>query len=121
MELNFCEVCDNLMELYSNEEEQKLYLGCKSCGKYKDFNKSQCIYSNESTIDLSDIINKNQNLVEDITLPTISDNPNIRCPNASCVTNTSDKSTEINFIKYDTKMMSYMYICRDCNQKWTNR
>lgn len=73
------------------------------------------------SIDLSDIINHNQHLKEDITLPIIKDNPNIKCPNAVCITNTSNKSTEINFIKYDKKMMSYMYICQDCNQKWTNR
>lgn len=121
MELNFCNNCDNLMDLYSDEEKQKLYLGCKSCGNQKDFNESKCIYSNESSIDLSDIINHNQHLKEDITLPVISNNPNIKCPNKACVSNTSDKLSEINFIKYDKEMMSYMYICRDCNQKWTNR
>lgn len=121
MELNFCKNCDNLMDLYSDEETKKLYLGCKACSTKEDFNSSQCIYSNESTIDLSDIINHNRHLKEDITLPIIKDNPNIKCPNAVCITNTSNKSTEINFIKYDKKMMSYMYICRDCNQKWTNR
>lgn len=121
MELNFCDDCENLMDLYSDEENKTLYLGCKACGKQKDFNRSQCIYSNESTINISDIINKNDHLKDDITLPIISDNPNIKCPNAGCISNTSDKSSEINFIKYDQQMMSYMYICRDCNQKWCNR
>ena len=44
-----------------------------------------------------------------------------QCPNEKCITNTSDKSTDINFIKYNKEMMSYMYICKDCDQKWSNR
>ena len=46
MELNFCETCDNLMDLYSDEDTKKLYMGCKACGTSQDFNSSQCIYSN---------------------------------------------------------------------------
>ena len=120
MELNFCSNCDNLMELYSNEEQQTLYLGCKACGTKEKYDKTQCIFSNESSINLGDIINQNKYLKDDITLPTISNNPNIKCPNEKCITNTSDKSTDINFIKYNKEMMSYMYICKDCDQKWSN-
>ena len=37
MEINFCDKCDNLMYLYSNEENDSLYLGCKVCGEKKDY------------------------------------------------------------------------------------
>lgn len=122
MELNFCNTCDNLLELYSNEEEQKLYLGCKACSEKKVYDKTQCIYSNESTINLSDIINKNPYLRDDITLPSITANSNIQCPNKKCKSNIMESiDTDVNYIKYDNEVMSYMYICKHCNQKWTNR
>ncbi len=122
MDLNFCSTCDNLMDLYSNEEEKQLYLGCKACGTNKVYNKSQCIYSNESSINLSDIINQNQYLKHDITLPSITDNVNIQCPNQVCPSNTKkDVVSELNYIKYDSNLLSFMYICKHCNQKWTNR
>jgi DNA-directed RNA polymerase subunit M/transcription elongation factor TFIIS len=123
MELNFCENCNNLMDIYSDEESSKLYLGCKACSFKKDFEEEhKCIYTNESTIELCDIINTNPFLTEDITLPVIKGNPNIKCPNADCICN-KDKSveSEIIYIKYDSEKLSYMYICKHCNQKWTNR
>ena len=71
---------------------------------------------------LSDIINTNPYLTEDITLPVIKDNPNIKCPNKDCICNTDSKvESEILYIKYDAEKLSYMYICKHCNQKWTNR
>lgn len=123
MELNFCDNCNNLMDIYSDEENSKLYLGCKCCSNKKDFNKDKkCIYTNESTIELSDIISANPYLKEDITLPLIKGNPNIKCPNQECICNTSDSvESEIIYVKYDVDKLSYMYICKHCNQKWKNR
>ena len=123
MELNFCDKCNNIMDIYSDEENSKLYLGCKCCSNKKDFDEGKkCIYTNESTIELSDIINTNPYLTEDITLPVIKGNPNIKCPNEDCICNTDSKvETEIIYIKYDTEKLSYMYICKHCNQKWKNR
>ena len=36
MEINFCGVCENLMFLYSSEDEKELYYACKSCGEKKE-------------------------------------------------------------------------------------
>lgn len=123
MELNFCDNCNNLMDIFSDEENSKLYLGCKCCSNKKDFSEeNKCIYTNESTIELSDIINTNPYLREDITLPHIKNNPNIKCPNTECICNTDDSvESEIIYIKYDSEELSYMYICKHCDQKWTNR
>ena len=121
MELNFCDNCNNLMDIYSDEETKKLYLGCKCCSNKTDFNESnKCIYTNESIIELSDIINSNQYLTEDITLPLIRGNPNIKCPNSECETNKEKKPCNIVYIKYNEEKMNYMYICESCGQKWTN-
>ena len=123
MEINFCPKCDNLLFIYSDEEDkEKLYLGCKACGHKNEYTDQKCIYSNESTTNLSDIINKNKYLDKDITLPSIKGNQNIQCPNKECISNTQkDIIPEIKYIKYDTEMISYMYICKHCSQKWTNR
>ena len=123
MELNFCDNCNNLMDIYSDEVTKKLYLGCKCCSNKTDFNEgNKCIYTNESIIELSDIINSNQYLTEDITLPLIRGNPNIKCPNAHCDGNTKEGiDSEILYIKYNSEKLSYMYICKHCNTKRTNR
>ena len=61
MEINFCPKCDNLLFIYSDEEDkEKLYLGCKACGHKNEYTDQKCIYSNEYQIDLSETINKNQ-------------------------------------------------------------
>ena len=122
MEINFCDTCDNLLFLYSNddEEDNKLYMGCKNCGARKDYEDSKCIYNNDYKIDLSETINQNQNLVDDITLPTIRNNPNIKCPNEKCKSNKDGEVSELLYIKYDSNDMKYMYVCKHCFQKWTN-
>ena len=43
-EIEFCNKCDNLLYLYSNQDNDKLYLGCKFCGEIKDYDSKHCIY-----------------------------------------------------------------------------
>ena len=119
MEMNFCNVCDNILYLYEDDDTKKLYLGCKSCGNSQE-NKQTCIYDNNLSIDLSKSIGQNKHLREDITLPSIKDNPNISCPNTECPTHTKGVS-EILYMKYDKEDMRYMYLCKSCNQTWTNK
>ena len=122
MEINFCPKCDNLLFIYSDEEDkEKLYLGCKACGHKNEYTDQKCIYSNEYQIDLSETINKNQYLEHDITLPTIKNNPNIKCPNVDCESNTKGKPSAIIYIKYDHESMDYLYGCKYCKQKWNNK
>ena len=36
--------------------------------------------------------------------------------------NTDDSvESEIMYVKYDSEKLSYIYICKHCNQKWKNR
>ena len=98
MEINFCPKCDNLLFIYSDEEDkEKLYLGCKAC------------------------VHKNEYTDHDITLPTIKNNPNIKCPNVDCESNTKGKPSDIIYIKYDHESMDYLYGCKYCKQKWNNK
>ena len=115
MDINFCKVCDNLLYLYENEDTKQLYLGCKTCGNQQE-NKQTCIYDNQMSIDLSQSISQNPYLKEDVTLPSIKDNSNIKCPNVDC-----QGGKEILYMKYEKDQMNYMYLCTNCQQTWTNK
>ena len=71
------------------------------------------------SIDLRETISQNKHLKEDITLPTIKDNPNIKCPNVDCDSH-KQKTSNILYLKYDKQNMKYMYLCKDCQQTWRN-
>ena len=121
MDINFCKGCENIMFVYT-DEENKLYLGCKVCGEKEDYVNNNCIYSNEFNFDFSETINNNKYLSFDNTLPIIENNKNIKCPNEDCKTNEKDtsKNTNITYIKYNDDDMKYIYICKNCGQKWKN-
>ena len=119
MDMSFCKVCDNLLYLYENEETKKLYLGCKTCGNQQE-NHQTYIYDDQMSIDLSETISQNKHLKEDITLPTIKNNPNIKCPNVECESH-KNQSSNILYLKYDKQDMKYMYLCKGCQQTWTNK
>jgi DNA-directed RNA polymerase subunit M/transcription elongation factor TFIIS len=118
METTFCDNCDNLFYIYS-DENSSLYYGCRVCGNQKEFNQLDneiCVYENIMNIDTSKIFNSNMYLTSDKTLPRIKNNKNLRCPNVDC-----SKTGDIIFINYDEKNMLYMYICETCGQKWKNK
>ncbi len=118
MELNFCKVCDNMLYMYDNPETNQLYWGCKTCGNTQE-NSQSCIYNNNLSVDLSETISRNPHLKDDVTLPVIKDNPNLTCPNKDC--NKGGKPDEITYLKYDKKNMKFLYLCKFCQQTWTNQ
>ena len=118
MEINFCNDCDNMMFLYTDEDDQ-LYHGCKACGNIEHMlpDSSKCVYNNSQLqIDKSEIINTNEYITHDITLPSITSNKNIKCMNSDC----DAEETKITYIKYDNENMKYLYICNHCGHKWKN-
>ena len=121
MDLNFCEQCDMKLDYYVSDEDSKLYLGCKVCGYQKEHTGTSCIYNNDYRIDLSQIINQNKYLEQDITLPTIENNPNIKCPNEECSSIKEKKPSDILYIKYEYESMKFSYICKHCKQTWVNQ
>jgi len=116
MDINFCDNCENILYIYS-DEESNLYLGCKVCSLKKPYENTKSIYNNEFKIDLSQTINKNKYLNYDNTLPVIEGNKNIKCPNEECP---KKEYSSVTYIKYDEKEMKYIYTCRHCGQKWKN-
>ena len=122
MDFKFCKNCDMKLYYYVSEEgDSKLYLGCKGCGHKEEHTGTTCIYNNEYEIDLSQIINQNKFLQDDITLPTIKGNQNMKCPNSECISIKEKKPSDIIYIKYDYDSMKFSYICNYCKQSWTNQ
>jgi DNA-directed RNA polymerase subunit M/transcription elongation factor TFIIS len=121
MDIHFCKSCENTLFIYS-DDEHKLYLGCKVCGEKEEYNGKKCVYSNEFKFDHSETINNNKYLSFDNTLPEIKGNKNIKCPNTDCITNEegSQLPSNITYIKYNETEMKYLYMCKDCGQKWKN-
>ena len=119
MELNFCNVCENM--LYLNIKDDNLILVCKDCGFKKDFDKNDnCIYNNNFNIDLSESINNNKFLSLDVSIPRIKNNKLFKCPNEKCKSILENKPSNISYVKYDYKNIKYIYICNYCDQKWNN-
>ena len=118
MNSNICSNCDNFMFTYT-DEGNNLFNYCKKCGNKTEIGK-KCVYKTTYELDLGKILNKNTHILNDETLPIIQNNPNIKCPNDECLSNTTKKPTNIKYIKYDINNMKYIYMCNHCSQKWTN-
>lgn len=119
-DIHFCNECNNLTFLHINEEEKLIHY-CKSCEKIEEYKGDGCIFSQDFKIlDKSEIVNSNKYINHDITLPFITGNMEIKCPNTNCETNTSGHERKIKYLKHDYENMKYTYICNCCGQKWTN-
>ena len=123
-EMHFCSECHNMTYLYLEGEpdDRKLIHYCKACQKKELFTgENNCIYSIDfREYDNSDYINNNKYICNDITLPRINNNKNIKCTNDECISILEDKESSITYIKYDMDNMKYIYICNHCGQKWKN-
>lgn len=119
--VNFCSECNNMTYIFISEEKELIQV-CKSCNHQEKFvGENNCIYESKFTkFDTSYIINMNKYITQDVTLPTIDGNSNIKCPNEECISIKEHKESSITYLKYDDIDMKYIYICKHCGQKWTN-
>lgn len=117
--IQFCDDCDNIMYKHINDDN-KLFNVCKVCLNMKEINLDNYIYENKKEIDSSEIINKNQFILNDNTLSTTTNPKNIKCPNKDCETNTDKIEFSFISIKYDISNMKFIYKCKTCNQCWLN-
>jgi len=122
LEINFCDDCHNLTFLHLNEENELIH-HCSLCDKgTKIKSDGQCIYKQSfSDIDVSELINHNKYINQDKTLPTIKNNPSIKCINEECLSIKESKPCSIKYVKYHFNDMKYIYICNYCGQKWNNK
>ena len=118
--MKFCIKCDNMYYISINEENNnELSYYCRNCGFIDESLASENICVLNTQIQQGEqkynhIINEYTKL--DPTLPRIY---NMTCPNASCKSNSDDKTkSEILYIRYDQKNMKYLYMCTTCDSVW---
>ena len=123
--MHFCSQCQNMYYIRISEEDpNKLIYYCRNCGN--ENNNLNELTSNQSFVvskiqlknneqQFNNIINKYTKL--DPTLPRLN---TILCPNAECLTNTSDEPREIIYIRYDDINLKYIYLCSTCDTCWKN-
>ena len=118
--MNFCNVCDNMYYIKTDEEQQhKLIYYCRKCGNEDSNITSDTVCVSKTHLKRTKqkhngMINQYTHL--DPTLPRIN---TIRCPNADCDTNTKpDVSREVIFMRYDDINMKYIYLCAKCTTVW---
>lgn len=117
--MDFCEACDNLLFLRS-EDDKALVKYCKHCSFTKRENEAlrkavkvtQTLYSED---DLLYLQYKNKYLRCDPTLPRIRD-PALPCPNAEC--SGPRDAPQVIYIKYHPVHMKYLYCCDYCGTMW---
>jgi DNA-directed RNA polymerase subunit M/transcription elongation factor TFIIS len=110
--MEFCSVCNNKM--YLLEEEDKLYLQCKVCGKKKKNKKNIIITKIYKQYGVKNNVVDNKYIIYDNTLPRT----NIKdCPNVECKSHSNIKLKEaIYFPDVETRIVNY--VCCLCYTKW---
>ena len=117
--MHFCNKCDNMYYIkISAENSDKLLYYCRNCGNEDNLlNKDNiCVsktYIRREEQTYSHIINKYTKF--DPTLPRIN---TIKCPSATCLSNTDEVEKEVIYIRYDDINMKYIYLCANCNTIW---
>lgn len=116
--MEFCEVCDNMLYL-KTEENGDLVRYCKSCaftktttGTGRAIRVSKTLYSEN---DMLFVQNQNQWLRYDPTLPRVADKELV-CPSATCTGPIDDP--QCLYVKYNPIQMLYFYCCDYCGHCW---
>jgi DNA-directed RNA polymerase subunit M/transcription elongation factor TFIIS len=102
------------------EEQDILIYKCVNCGyEDKDVKGGLIVETilQESTSEGYKIL-LNEFTRYDPTLPHVK---NIKCPTATCATNTTGQERDIILVKYDSVNMKYIYICNVCATEWRSR
>ena len=131
--MNFCTKCDNMYYIKLNEDDENSLINyCRKCG-HEDTgfitNLDNVCVSKSDKMEASSynhIVNRYTKL--DPTLPRLYD---IKCPNSSCISNTSGEekkgedeeddvktTPEIIYLRYDDSNMKFVYICSLCDTVW---
>lgn len=122
--MKFCSQCNNMLYLgIDADDSNKLNYYCRNCGNVDTMVQTEghCVLDTQykkGEQKFYHMINKYTKM--DPTLPRIY---NMKCPNASCSTNSTaseDKpeKTEIVYMRYDDNNLKYIYMCVTCDTVW---
>lgn len=116
--MRFCDSCGN------KYDHEGMYEVCKTCGTRREFkpaNLNEALVSETNFRSGSSTagsgITVNRYTINDPTLPRLN---MIQCPNAECVSNTSDVPKNVIYIKTDPAQLKFQYVCVNCDMKWTS-
>jgi hypothetical protein len=116
--MRFCDACGNKFD------HEGLNEVCKTCGIRRPFKPkslaealvSETSFRSGGTSANSGIV-VNEYTRRDPKLPHMN---MIRCPNAECPSNTSDKPADVIYIKTDPAQLKFQYVCTNCPMQWTS-
>ena len=122
--MKFCDICDNLLNLsLDKDDEGQLYYVCKCCkSKIKcEDNFDPCIYKKN--------YGKNENVFYEMYInkytkydPTLPHVTSMTCPNQLCAEQTkrNNENSDIIYMRYNEEQMKYIYMCCKCDKAWIN-
>ena len=107
------------MNLRAFVTDDKLFRMCDTCGYQKEDTGGLITetYIKDKESDSYKIL-LNEFTRQDPTLPHVV---TIKCPRASCSTNTAGKTRDVIYIKYDEWNLKYLYICNVCGEQWRSK
>ena len=117
--MEFCDICENMLNLILDKTDGNLKYMCKSCSSYKkvDANFNPCVhktnYGGDEKIFYEMFVNE-YTFID----PTLPRSKQIHCPN--CSKKESHKETEVIYVRYNDADMKYIYLCCDCKNAWIN-
>jgi len=109
--MSFCPECNTLLNHV--EEDNKLYLNCRTCG-FKEENKNSIISKKIYKYDESQIVGSKEYLIHDNTLPRTTIK---KCVNEECPSRKNSDLQDIVFMT-DSKTLKLHYICAVCLAEW---
>jgi DNA-directed RNA polymerase subunit M/transcription elongation factor TFIIS len=132
--MEFCDVCENMLNLITDKTDGDLKYMCKSCLTYKKVGAAfnPCVhktnYGGNEKIFYEMFINE-YTFID----PTLPRSKQIHCPN--CNKQDSGKQqplgplgpssiqkneTEVIYVRYNEADMKYIYLCCSCKSAWIN-
>lgn len=116
--MQFCTVCNNMLNYVVNVESGGLVMRCKSC-THETPVPAEAALEIPAAGEGAGMPNKLQQLQSthmryDVTLPRVT---NVTCTNKSC-TKPSGASNCVAYIKYDCDRLLYLFSCNHCGHTW---
>ena len=115
---DFCPVDE--YRLCLEQDGKTLRRICRSCGYQEEDKEGGLILE----IDLKEKTSEGYKiLINEFTKydPTLPHVDTIKCPNASCESNTSGKPRDVIYLKYDPVNLKFLYICNVCDAQWRSK
>lgn len=116
--MKLCPVCQYY--LYLDMQPANIMQICRNCGHKEDIEKGSLILETIVQEKASEgyKVSLNEFTRQDPTLPHVK---NIKCPNATCLSNEGSKERDVIYLNYDYTNLKYVYICNVCEYQWKGR